>query len=183
MTCVRKRRQVARPENHVRVPTKSIAASVRNACSKAVMSAFSKPAMYWSSNARARGSVGSVSRGERHREGPRLLPLGCRWSQARQVGVQGFASGSRGLPPSPRKMPANSRTKSPEKNASQSRLVTYDSPVASISTHGENGIAAAGRGRLRSRARSWVVIASPPPQESPVNAMCLGLIPWSSSHR
>jgi hypothetical protein len=61
MTCVRKCRQVAWPENHVRVPTSSIAASVRNACSKAVMSAFSKPAMYWSSNARARGSVGSLS--------------------------------------------------------------------------------------------------------------------------
>jgi NADPH-dependent FMN reductase len=49
--CASRRRQVARPENQVLVPTISIAASARNARSSAAVSAFSKPEMYWSSSA------------------------------------------------------------------------------------------------------------------------------------
>ena len=46
----------------MRVPAISIAASARSAFSRAVVSAFSNPAMYWPSSSRARGSVGSMIR-------------------------------------------------------------------------------------------------------------------------
>jgi hypothetical protein len=52
-----------------------------------------------------------------------------------------------------------------------------------MSTQGEIGMAAAGSGRPCCRARSWVVMTSPPPEESPVKAMWAGSVPWSSSHR
>jgi hypothetical protein len=62
-------------------------------------------------------------------------------------------------------------------STSFSALLSMLLPVASMSTHGDNGMVAAGIGRPRSRARSKVVIASPPPAESPVSAMCCGLTP------
>ena len=49
-------------------------------------------------------------------------------------------------------------------------LVSNVSPVASMSSQGESGIVAAGRGRPCSRARKIVVTARPPPAESPINA-------------
>ena len=52
-----------------------------------------------------------------------------------------------------------------------------------MSSQGDSGIVAAGIGRPSSRARSSVVIASPPPAESPVSAIWFGAIPWSSSQR
>jgi hypothetical protein len=69
------------------------------------------------------------------------------------------------------------------KKASLSRFDSYDAPVSSMSNQGEKGIAAAGRGSPSSRARSWVVIASPPPEESPVNVTWSAVIPCSSSQR
>jgi hypothetical protein len=45
----------------VRVPTSSMAASVRSAFSRAAVSEFSNPAMYWPSSSRACGSVGSIT--------------------------------------------------------------------------------------------------------------------------
>jgi hypothetical protein len=52
ITCARYRKQVLRPENHVRVPTISVAASARSAFSRAVVSAFSA-CPGWRSVARA----------------------------------------------------------------------------------------------------------------------------------
>ena len=61
--------------------------------------------------------------------------------------------------------------------------VVMDSPVPSISTHGEMPIPAAGNGSPASRKANSVAIANPPPAESPATAMLPGLIPWASSQR
>ncbi len=68
------------------------------------------------------------------------------------------------------------RTTSSLKKGSESRFVSYDSPVVSMSTHGEISSAAAGSGSPCSRARSCTVTASQPPTESPANAIRPGLI-------
>ena len=69
------------------------------------------------------------------------------------------------------------RTTSLLKNGSESRFVSYDLPVVSMSTHGDISSAAAGSGSPSSLARNCTVTASQPPTESPANAMRPALIP------
>ena len=86
------------------------------------------------------------------------------------------------LPFSPRNVAAMPWMTSRATSTSRSLLVSKVPPVPSMSSHGDSGIVAAGSGSPCSRTRRIVVIARPPPAESPVSAMCFGLMPWSSSH-
>ena len=134
---------------------------------------------------------------ERHRALPRrplCAPLrparGCRpaTSRIRQPGCTSAANraGPRaadwptdacGHPSRPGMSPPFPAIISRITRTSRSLLVSKLPPVPSMSSQGEIGIVAAGSGSPCSRARRSVVTARPPPAESPVNAICPGLIP------
>ena len=66
--------------------------------------------------------------------------------------------------------------------STSARLMT-DSPVPSMSTHGEIGTAAAGSGSPASRRATSVATVSPPPAESPAIRIRAGSIPWATNQR